>query len=131
MVKNLSSGMKVPKIRCHMKTYQVVTEQDILTRIKGLDPEILFWMRYDVARAHISKSRGESRVRELLDNKLFWNWWLRIWEINDKKILCNMTHRRMDHAPSGWYQKQQLTMCTKMHWQIPQNVLKSITTINS
>lgn len=100
-----------------LKTYfQPKTTDEILRRIAGLTMNDLVIMRLELAEIHLIKSRGKEKAEQMQKNQIFWNWWLRIWEITDKQIIDEMNNKRWDFCNIEYYRDQHITKCTKMKW---------------
>lgn len=98
------------------KKYTPKTTETILKKVAGLSIEELHEMRWNVAVEYLVKARGERRADALLRSPRFWNWYLRLWEIQDKMIMAKMQELRYDTCNSAWYEDQQRSTWLQTKW---------------
>lgn len=96
--------------------YIVKTEAEILKRIKNLTPTKLFWLRTEIAEEYLLERYTESVAKQLLRTRLFWSWYLRMWEINDKRIIHVLKDTKLEWGELWFYEKMQRTNCEK--WDV-------------
>ena len=95
-----------------MEYRKVETENAVLDRVSGIDQEDLVMMRIELGHDYARKF-GEEQASEIIQTRVYWNWWLRIWEINDKMILDRMNRSRMDTVDADYYRKAHRVMSRK------------------
>jgi len=86
------------------------SEQNILSMLPSqVTSEDLFWLRVDIATYYLDhKYNDPGKVKEIISNKRFWNWFLRCWTINDKQIYGAITRNECwARLPVGLYIQSQ------------------------
>lgn len=87
-----------------MEYRQVLTENEVLSRVSGIDQDGLVMMRIELGHDYARKF-GDKQASEIIQTRVYWNWWLRIWEINDKQLLDRMNRGRYDTVDIYYYRR--------------------------
>lgn len=85
-------------------------------KVAGLSLEVLYELRWNIACEYLRNEKGERRASALLRSTRFWNWYLRIWEIQDKQILATMQELGYDSCNIAWYEDLQRGLWLKTKW---------------
>ena len=91
--------------------YQVKTEAEILRRIPGLTRNRLYRMRSEMGQQYLLDNHPRTVAEALWKEHSFWNWWLRMWEINDKHIIHALVKSGLDWGECWFYEKMQISNC--------------------
>lgn len=99
----------------------------ILERISGVDEEDLFWLRIDTGEQYLRKLiHHPEKYREVRNNKAFWLWWNRVYNITDSYILERMNSLKYDTCNDVWYKDAQQMVFNSMAWDIPDLIRKDL-----
>lgn len=93
--------------------YEVSTEKEILKRIPKLTAKALYDMRLDMGMEYLRDRYSEGVAKQLWKTKMFWGWWHRMWEINDKRIITALKESGLEWGEVWFYEDMQRTNCEK------------------
>lgn len=79
-----------------------------------MDQEDLVMMRIELGHDY-AKKFGEKQASEIIQTRVYWNWWLRIWEINDKQFLSRMNRGKYDTVDVHYYRRHHQVFSRKFN----------------
>lgn len=92
-----------------LKQYYKPNTTDKVLQYFCITEEVLFWQKIDVAKLYLKDKYGDEFGDFLLKKQEFWNWFLRMWETQDKRFL-NLIHaskKGYNVQDYVWYQYYQ------------------------
>lgn len=75
-----------------------------MQKVSGIDQDSLVLMRVELGHDY-AKKFGEQQASEIIQTRVYWRWWLRIWEINDKQLLTRMHKSGYDTIDAEFYRR--------------------------
>ena len=113
-----------------MEYRKVTTENEVLKRVSGIDQDGLVMMRIELGHDYARKF-GEQQASEIIQTRVYWNWWLRIWEINDKYFLDRIRKSRFDTVDADYYRKHHRAFSRKYNMlDVVDQTIKEINSLN-
>ncbi len=105
-----------------MKKYYRPGTTDWALEYFSINEETLFWSKIDVAKLYLKDKYGDEFGDYMVKQSEFWNWFLRMWETQDKRFmnLSKSSKKGYTLKDYTWYQYYQ-----NLHFQMdPKDVQK-------